>query len=127
MIRPALLFALVSLLSLPAAAQTGPVQSRQVGTARLENVPEIPADVRSAVQRYQNYREARFQDWLRNGTVLITTRFGATAQVHQVEAPMRDRRQLTFHDEPVAGAWAIPNSHAFVYSRDTGGDEWFQL
>ena len=127
MIRPALFFALVPLLSLPAAAQTGPVQSRQVGTARLENVPEIPADVRSAVQRYQNYREARFQDWLRNGTVLITTRFGATAQVHQVEAPMRDRRQLTFHDEPVAGAWTIPNSHAFVYSRDTGGDEWFQL
>jgi len=115
------------LAALPVSAQAPQVATRQVGSARLENVPEIPPDVRAAVQRYQNYREARFQDWLRNGTMLITTRFGATAQVHHVEAPLRARTQLTFHDEPVAGAWAIPQSHGFVYSRDTGGDEWFQL
>ena len=117
------------LLATPIAAQTPAIAPavRQAGTARLENVPEIPADVRSAVQRYQNYREARFQDWLQNGTILITTRFGATAQVHHVDAAMRQRTQITFSDEPVAGAWAIPGSHAFVYSRDTGGDEWFQF
>lgn len=113
--------------ALPAAAQAPEVSMRQVGSARLENVPEIPADVRGAVQRYQNYREARFQDWLRNGTMLITTRFGTTMQVHHVEAPRRARTQLTFHEEPVASAWAVPGWHGFVYSRDTGGDEWFQL
>jgi hypothetical protein len=59
--------------------------------------------------------------------MLIATRFGATAQVHHVEGPMRDRRQLTFHEETVSEAWTIPGSDAFVYSRDTGGDEWFQL
>ena len=126
LIRPVLLSALLA-LALPAAAQAPEPSVRQVGTARLENVPEIPADVSAAVQLYQNYREARFQDWLRNGTMLITTRFGATNQVHHVEAPRRARTQLTFHEEPVAGARAIPESHAFVYSRDTGGDEWFQL
>ena len=115
------------LLAFSASAQAPAVEVRQVGTARLENVPQIPADVRGAVQRYQNYREARFQDWLPGGTMLITTRFGATAQVHHVEGPMRDRRQLTFHDEPVSEAWTIPGEHGFVYSRDTGGDEWFQL
>jgi len=117
------------LLLLPAAlpAQPAPVEERQVGSARLENVPEIPADVRAAVQRYQNYREARLQDWLPDGSMLITTRFGAAAQVHHVAAPRRDRTQLTFHDEPVGGVWTIPGAHRFVYSRDTGGDEWFQL
>ena len=128
MIRPALLAALL-LAPLPALAQTSTseVAVRQVGTARLENVPEIPADVRAAVQRYQNYREARFQDWLPNGSILVTTRFGATAQVHNVTAPGSDRVQLTFHDEPVAGAQTIPGQHAFIYNRDTGGDEWFQI
>jgi hypothetical protein len=111
----------------PAAQERTAVAVRQVGTARLENVPEIPAEVRAAVQRYQNYREARFQDWLADGSMLITTRFGATAQVHHVAAPGRVRTQLTFHDEPVAGAWTVPGAHRFVYSRDTGGDEWFQL
>ena len=33
----------------------------------LENVPEIPADVKDSVQRYQNYREAIFRDWLPDG------------------------------------------------------------
>jgi dipeptidyl aminopeptidase/acylaminoacyl peptidase len=127
MIRP--LLASLLLISAPAQAQTSPplVEVRQIGTARLENVPEIAAEVSEAVQRYQNYRQAEFQDWLRNGTILFTTRFGATSQVHHVEGPMRDRRQLTFHSEPVNSAWAIPNSHALLYSRDTGGDEWFQL
>ena len=126
MIRCFLLSALL-LAALPATAQAPDVAVRQAGSARLENVPEIPADVRAAVQRYQNYREARFQDWLPDGSMLITTRFGATAQVHHVAAPRRDRTQLTFHDEPVAAAWAIPRAHRFVYSRDIGGDEWFQL
>lgn len=103
------------------------VEIRQIGTARLENVPAIPDDVKEAVQRYQNYREARFQDWLPDGSVLITTRFGSTAQVHHVAAPGRDRAQLTFHNEPIAEAQSIPGDYRFLYSRDTGGDEWFQL
>jgi dipeptidyl aminopeptidase/acylaminoacyl peptidase len=119
--------AFAAALLLLAAGPPPAVETRQAGTATLENVPAIPAEVREAVQRYQNYREARFQDWLPGGTMLITTRFGATAQVHHVEGPRRDRTQLTFHDEPVAAVWTIPGQHGFVYSRDTGGDEWFQL
>ena len=124
-----LAFAAILLLVLAGAAPGGTprVETRRVGTATLENVPPIPADVREAVQRYQNYREARFQAWLPGGTMLITTRFGATAQVHLVEGPRRDRTQLTFHDEPVEAVWTIPGQYGFVYSRDTGGDEWFQL
>jgi dienelactone hydrolase len=111
-------------------AQTTPaptVDVRQVGSARVENVPAIPAEVSAAVQRYQNYRSAQFQDWLADGSMLITTRFGSTAQVHRVAAPGADRQQLTFYAEPVAGAQAIPGSDRYLFGRDTGGDEWFQI
>lgn len=121
------LLAIAALIAVPAAAQQAPVQTRQVGTARLENVPEIPQDIRDAVQRYQNYREARFQDWLPDGSMLITTRFGSTFQVHHVPAPGAARRQLTYYGEPVSGAKTVPGKKRFVLTRDTGGDEWFQL
>lgn len=127
MIRPALLSALLLLSPLPAFAGAEPAAVRQVGSARLENVPEIPADVKAAVQRYQNYREARFQDWLPDGSMLITTRFGTTTQIHRVAAPDAARTQLTFFDEPVAGARTVPGTDRFVFTRDAGGDEWFQL
>jgi len=121
------LLAFAALIAVPAAAQQAPVETRQVGTARLENVPEIPDDIRAAVQRYQNYREARFQDWLPDGSMLITTRFGSTFQVHHVASPGAARRQLTYYNEPVGGAQTVPGKARFLLTRDTGGDEWFQL
>jgi dipeptidyl aminopeptidase/acylaminoacyl peptidase len=121
------LLAFATLIAVPASAQQAQVEIRQVGTARLENVPEIPQDIRDAVQRYQNYREARFQDWLPDGSMLITTRFGSTFQVHHVASPGAARRQLTYFNEPVGGAKAVPGTDRFVLTRDTGGDEWFQL
>ncbi|WP_017672009.1 prolyl oligopeptidase family serine peptidase [Blastomonas sp. AAP53] len=121
------LLAFAALVAVPASAQQAQPETRQVGSARLENVPAIPQDIRDAVQRYQNYREARFQDWLPDGSMLITTRFGSTFQVHHVTAPGSARRQLTYYNEPVGGAKAVPGSSRFVLTRDTGGDEWFQL
>jgi dipeptidyl aminopeptidase/acylaminoacyl peptidase len=101
--------------------------TRQVGSATLQNVPEVPADVAAAVQRYQNYRAATFQDWLSDGSILIATRFGSTQQIHRVTTPGGDRAQITFQNEPVAGATTIPGTDRFVFIRDTGGDEWFQM
>src|SRR5678816_1173028 len=119
--------AAISICAAGALAQSGPtIATRQVGTATLQNVPEIPADVTAAVQRYQNYRTALFQDWLSDGSILIATRFGSTQQIHRVTAPGGDRTQITFQNEPVAGAVAIPGTQRFVFTRDTGGDEWFQ-
>ncbi|MFC3711715.1 S9 family peptidase [Sphingoaurantiacus capsulatus] len=116
----------VALLALatPLSAQ---VTTRQVGTATLENVPAVPADVSAAVQRYQNYRDAVFEDWLPDGSMLILTRFGTTKQLHHVKTPGADRTQISFFAEPVAGATTIPGSSKFIIGRDTGGDEWFQL
>ncbi|MCL6698116.1 alpha/beta fold hydrolase [Sphingomonas sp. NSE70-1] len=118
---------LASLLASTATFAQSPVPTRQVGTATLENVPEIPAEVKESVQRYQNYREAIFRDWLPDGSMLITTRFGATNQIHRVAAPGADRTQITFFDEPIADAETIPGTDRILFQRDTGGDEWFQL
>ena len=100
---------------------------RTVGSATLYDVPAIPASVDAAVQRYQNSRAAVFEDWLPDGSMLIATRFGETQQLHHVTAPGGARTQLTFSAEPVAGAQAIPGSGRWVFTRDTGGDEWYQL
>jgi dipeptidyl aminopeptidase/acylaminoacyl peptidase len=130
MTRPVLIALSLALAATPALADTAPaapVTVRQQGSARLENVPQIPADVREAVQRYQNYRAAQFQDWLPDGSMLITTRFGSTSQVHHVAAPGAARTQISFYAEPVAGAQTIPGTSRFVLTRDTGGDEWFQF
>lgn len=125
--RRALLAALLLSAAAPALADAPAVNVRQVGSATLQNVPEIPRDVRTAVQRYQNYREATFRDWLPDGSILLTTRFGATSQLHRVAEPGGARTQLSFFDEPVADATTIPGSDRLIITRDTGGDEWFQL
>ncbi|MEH3041284.1 MAG: prolyl oligopeptidase family serine peptidase [Sphingomonas paucimobilis] len=125
MIKPLLATVALFALATGTAAQTVP--TRQVGSATLSGVPEIPDDVREAVQRYQNSRAAQFEDWLPDGSMLIATRFGATQQLHHVAAPGGARTQITFGAEPIAGAATIPGSDRFVMIRDTGGDEWFQL
>lgn len=114
-------------LAAPAWAQAAAtkVEVRTQGTARLENVPPIPAEVSAEVQRYQNYRAAGFQDWLADGSMLITTRFGTTSQLHRVTQPGGARTQLTFGQEPIGDAVALPGDR-FIYARDSGGDEWFQ-
>ncbi len=118
----------VSICAAGALAQSAaPTATRQIGTATLQNVPEVPADVAAAVQRYQNYRAALFQDWLSDGSILIATRFGSTQQIHRVTTPGGARTQITFQNEPVAGAVTIPGTDRFLFVRDTGGDEWFQI
>lgn len=125
MIRLAIAVSLATLASL-SSAQTAEPATRTVGTATLQNVPAIPPEVSAAVQRYQNSRSAEFQDWLADGSMLITTRFGPSQQLHHVRAPGAARTQLTFYASPVAGALAIPGTQRFVLTRDTDGDEWFQ-
>jgi len=131
MVRHLLACAAISALVLPAlppsAFAQAPVATRQVGTATLQNVPPIPADISEAVQRYQNSRAAMFEDWLPDGSMLIATRFGATQQIHHVAAPGGARTQITFASEPIGSASVIPGTDRFVLSRDTGGDEWYQI
>lgn len=118
----ALLFAVPAL----ALAQTATLERREIGNQILENVPLAAPSIRAGLNRYQNVRAASFADWASDGGMLIVTRFANTNQLHRVAAPGADRSQLTFHDEPVSGVHTLPNGDV-LFSKDTGGDEWFQL
>lgn len=95
------------------------------GNLVVEGVPDIPTEVAEQLHRYQNVRAHGFSDWTDEG-ILIRTRFAETAQVHHVATPLGARRQTTFYDEPVSGINASPQRDRFLFTKDTGGDEFFQ-
>lgn len=110
----------------PAFAQDAPTRFTE-GNLVMENIPDVPAEVRERLQQYNNVRSAGFSDFAPDGGIYITTRFGETTQIHHVAEPMGMRRQVTFFDERTSGANVRPgDSGQFVFTRDTGGDEFFQ-
>jgi dipeptidyl aminopeptidase/acylaminoacyl peptidase len=95
----------------------------------VAGIPPIPASLAEAASRYTELRAAAVQSWhpLRR-EILITTRFGDTAQVHHVKMPGGARRQLTFFPDRVAGASYEPTKgDYFVFAKDIGGNEFSQL
>ncbi|MFN3835105.1 MAG: S9 family peptidase [Glycocaulis sp.] len=125
MMLPAALCA-VAVMAMPAIAQTAPERVTR-GNLVMENIPEIPGSVRERLRQYQNVRSAGFSDFAPDGGIYITTRFGETNQIHHVAQPMGARRQLTFYDQRTSGATVRPDgSGQFLFTRDVGGDEFFQ-
>lgn len=126
-VRPLALAALLSVsVASTAFAQAAPPERREAGTLAYSGIPEIPEALKTGLQRYRNARSAGFQDWMEDGSMLISTRFGETAQLHRVAAPGADRTQITFFAEPISNATTIPGSDRFAYQRDLGGAENFQ-
>jgi dipeptidyl aminopeptidase/acylaminoacyl peptidase len=110
-----------------AQAPAPAVVKSERGQLMLENVPATPPEVRERLQQYVNTRGAGFQDFTPDGGILISTRFGDAGQIHKVDMPMGMRRQLTFFNEPVGGASVRPGaSGQWLFSKDQGGDEYFQ-
>lgn len=99
------------------------------GVVRLEGTPEIPPALHARLQQYLETRSATLQELSDDGSaMLITTRFANTAQLHLVQHPLGDRRQLTFSDEPVFGAAFYPNdASSILIQQDIGGTENYQL
>jgi len=95
----------------------------------VDGIPAIPVSVADEVRRYTEGRPARFAGWhpVRR-EMLISTRFGNTAQVHSVKMPGGARTQLTFFNEPIAGATFEPVQGRYVvFGKDVGGNEFAQL
>jgi dipeptidyl aminopeptidase/acylaminoacyl peptidase len=95
----------------------------------VEGIPPIPTDIAAASGRYTEFRNASFQSWDPvKHEMLITTRFGDVPQIHLVKMPGGDRRQMTFFPDRIGGATFNPRSSGyFLFSKDVGGGEWFQL
>lgn len=121
------------LTAAPASADTtpatapAPAERITRGNLVIEGIPEVPASVRERLRQFSNVRTAGFADFAADGGIYISTRFGDTSQVHRVDKPLGARRQLTFFPEPIAGLTALPGQRSFLYLKDEGGDEFFQL
>jgi hypothetical protein len=126
-LRAAHFFTLLSLTlsSLTFAQST----RRETGNLVMEGIPaEIPARITDRLSQYDNVRSADLADWAPGGNgLLISTRFGEAAQLHRVSAPGAYREQLTFYKEPIGGASSNPAGSAFLFSKDVGGSENYQL
>jgi hypothetical protein len=95
----------------------------------LQDVPAIPASLAETAGRYAENRLAVPADWHpERREMLIATRFANTFQTHLVKMPGGARQQLTFFTEPVYGGSFHPHGgEYFVFSKDVGGGEWYQL
>lgn len=121
-------------LALPAAvALAQPVEALESGTVTLpaglvaDGVPPVPPELAERTRPYMEFRSAGFGGWnARDRSMLISTRFGDTAQLHRVAAPMHYRQQLSFEPEPLGGSWS-PAGDVLVVNKDIGGDEFYQL
>ena len=120
---------MVVFLTAMLAASAADVERREVGPLVLENVPETPADVAERMRQFQNVRSASLIDFAADGNgLLVSTRFGETAQLHHVAEPGGARTQLTFYDEPLRGVLPHPTDpDRMLLSRDVGGSEQFQV
>jgi hypothetical protein len=87
------------------------VQAQQKNTGILpnenlitENIAAIPKELAVQVKKYSEARGASLAEIhpVKND-IIITTRFGSTAQLHRVVQPLGARTQITFFDEPVSG------------------------
>ncbi len=129
------------LLAAPLPAAQAPQSLLPGENLVAEGIPPIPAALAQRAGPYMEFRSAQLLDWHpTRREILISTRFGATAQLHRVAFPGGARQQITFFPDPIAGAryrpkprgssadrGAQPPADGLVYGRDAGGSEFFQL
>lgn len=129
--RLKLALALASALPLSAAfaqeSATPPAAVEKPAALVADGIPPVPAELASQTRPYMEFRTAGFAGWnARDRSMLVTTRFGNTVQLHRVAMPMGAREQLSFEAEPVQGGWS-PNGDVLSVQKDVGGSEFFQL
>jgi len=110
----------------PAAAfiPQGPlIQHRERGNLVFDGIPPPDAGLAARLARYQQSRGATFLDWLADGSLIASTRFGDTEQVHRVNAPLGMREQLTFYSDPIEWARGAKSGKGFVFLMDHAGDD----
>jgi dipeptidyl aminopeptidase/acylaminoacyl peptidase len=133
-LRRALLSSLGTLVlcSILAAQDANPPKRqalRPTENLKVEGIPEIPLDLVDGVRLYTEARGASVLDWHpTDRSLLVSTRFANSNQVHRVARPGGARYQLTFYQEPVGAAEYLPkNPRAFLFTRDAGGNEFAQI
>jgi len=131
-LRSAVLYASIFMAISPLMAQGAPPAQPTVlkpgDNLVVENIPPVPAAIAEKANQYGEFRSATLQDWHpTKREMLIGTRFADVPQIHMVKMPGGDRTQLTFFPDRIGGAQFGPKGDYFIFSKDMGGGEWFQL
>lgn len=93
-----------------------------------EEIPGIPPSLMEAIAPYTEFRTASLIGWHpTKREMLISTRFGQSPQIHRVAFPGGARTQLTFYADRVVGGPYRPDGSSFLFLKDIGGGEWFQV
>jgi Tol biopolymer transport system component len=95
----------------------------------VQGISPIPTVIAQSVKKYTEARSASIASWhpLKK-EMLITTRFGATNQIHALKMAGGARTQITFYDEPVSTATYEPTQgNYFLFLKDVGGNEFSQI
>jgi dipeptidyl aminopeptidase/acylaminoacyl peptidase len=95
----------------------------------VENIPPVDAGLVEKVTPYLEFRTASFNGWHpERREMIISTRFGDTAQLHLVATPGGARRQITFFPDRVGGGdYQNRTGRYIVFSKDIGGGEFYQI
>lgn len=128
MIGGLLLSAGCSTVTVPPPVPGAPVAD--AGALVLDGVPATPTALAQQLRPYQNMRPAGFLGWLPDDSgMLVSLRFGNVPQLARISQPEGMRTQLTFFDEPIVEASVSPDPaiNGAIFSKDEGGNEYFQL
>jgi dipeptidyl aminopeptidase/acylaminoacyl peptidase len=127
--KRALLWLLLTCASYDSAVVAQPLPGQPLlAPLQRDGVGEPEPQVQAVLPRYLQSRSAHFIDWLSDGSLLISTRFGETAQVHRLHAPLGMREQVSFASGGIAAAIARPYaSDAFIYQESLRGGQATQL
>jgi dipeptidyl aminopeptidase/acylaminoacyl peptidase len=116
---------------LAAAALAVPALAEVEKPAALvaDGIPAVPDELAEKTRPYMEFRTASLQGWNRRTRgIAVATRFGNTAQVHEVARPMGMRRQITFEADAIAGAsYSRGKGDVMVVQKDVGGSEFWQI
>jgi dipeptidyl aminopeptidase/acylaminoacyl peptidase len=96
----------------------------------ISGIPPIPTALRQSLTKYQNWDFAALQDWGPGGTgMVVVSRVKEINQIHFVADPGKAPRQLTFSSEPVTSVAVCPapGNRTMLFTRDSGGNENFQI
>src|SRR5262245_15151137 len=108
--------AAVALVASPMLLASTPAAVEKPAALVSDGIPPIPEELASSTRPYLEFRTAAFQSWNpADRSILITTRFGNTPQVHQVKAPGSARTQLSFEvDRVLFASWARSKGDVLV-------------
>lgn len=116
----------------PTTPQPAQAAKGSLGPLILDGTPPIPSELSASLLRYLEARSASVAAISDDGkTLLVTTRLGASEQIYRVDAAGGQRTQVTFEAEPVRQASFVPTAAgspgSFVFVRDIGGNEQYQI